>query len=350
MRVLLIKMSSIGDIIHTFPAVTDAAHAIPGLQVDWVVEDGMQEMPAWHPAVDRVVPVGLRRWRRNPLKTLVSGAPASWRQALRQTPYDAVIDAQGLYKSAMIAGLARGPRHGFDMASAREPMAALTHRHRHRVPKGQHAVWRLRRLFAAALGYDEPSTPADYGLNPLAFVRNGEEGRHIAFLHGTAWRTKRWTVDRWRGLAQLAGEAGLAVTLPWHAEEDRKRAARIADGFAHVRPVRTDSLTAAGALIRGAAAAVAVDTGLGHLAAALGVPTVSLYGPTATRLTGTVGERQDHFASDKPCAPCRNRICTMTGNLRAPPPCLEEMTERQVWARLVVLNGQLSLGSGRSVG
>ena len=161
MRVLLIKMSSIGDIIHTFPAVTDAARAVPDLQLDWVVEDGLQEMPAWHPAVHRVVPIGLRRWRRSPLKTLRSGDPQSWREALRQTHYDAVIDAQGLYKSAMVARLADGPRHGFDMASAREPVAALAHGHRHRVPKGRHAVWRLRRLLAAVLSYDEPATPPD---------------------------------------------------------------------------------------------------------------------------------------------------------------------------------------------
>ena len=124
MRVLVIKTSSLGDVIHALPALTDAARAIPGIRFDWVVEEGFAEIPTWHPAVDKVIPVAIRRWRKNLWQTFKSGEWRRFKQRIQSTKYDLVIDAQGLLKSAWLTRYVRAPVAGFDKNSAREPIAA----------------------------------------------------------------------------------------------------------------------------------------------------------------------------------------------------------------------------------
>ena len=334
MRVLVVKTSSIGDVIHTFPAVQDAARAVPGLRFDWVVEEALAEIPGWHPAVDRVIPVGLRRWRKAPGRSATARSAGTFLQDLRRYRYDAVIDAQGLYKSAMLAALARGQTHGLGFGSAREPAAAVVYRRRHAVARDLHAVTRVRRLFALALGYAMPDEGPDFGLADTALPPPPIAGPYDVLLHGTAWPTKRWPVDRWRALAVALGTAGRQVVLPWHGAEDWARAEAIARGFAHVRPMATPTLTDAAALIRGAAGVAAADTGLGHLAAALGVPVVTLYGPTAPGLIGVLGPRASHLVADLPCAPCGRRRCPIDPAHSDGPPCLAGIDEQRVFARL----------------
>lgn len=345
MRVLIVKTSSIGDVIHTLPAVGDAARALPGLRLDWVVEEALAEIPGWHPAVEQVIPVGLRRWRRAPRRTATARSAAGFLGALRRARYDRVIDAQGLYKSAAIAALARGPVHGLGFGSAREPAAAALYAGRHAVARGQHAVDRVRRLFSLALGYPLPDTPADFGLASAALPPPRVAGPYLVFLHGTVWPTKRWPPARWRALAEAVGEAGHRVVLPWNGAEDRERAEAIARDFGHVRAIETPTLTDAAGLIRGATGVAAVDTGLGHLAAALGVPVVSLYGPTSPELVGTLGPRASHLVSDLPCAPCRSRRCRIAPEQSDGPPCLAAMEDGRLLDRLPVAQE-----AGRSLG
>src|SRR5690606_6912806 len=164
MRVLLIKTSSLGDVIHTLPALTDALEAIPGIRFDWVVEEGFAEIPVWHPAVAEVIPVAIRRWRKSPLKTLRSGEWQRFRQRLHKHSYDLVIDAQGLFKSAVLTLGLKVPVAGLDRRSAREPLASRFYDKRIAVPRDQHAVERVRQLFAQALGYRLPARVGDYGL------------------------------------------------------------------------------------------------------------------------------------------------------------------------------------------
>ena len=161
MRVLLIKTSSLGDILHVLPALSDAAAAIPGIRFDWVVEEAFAEVPSWHPAVDRVIPVAIRRWRKNGLRALLSGEWGGFRKQLRMEEYDQVLDAQGLIKSALVSWMARGERVGLDADSAREPLASRFYDRSIAVAKGEHAVIRLRRLFAEALGYPMPKSTAN---------------------------------------------------------------------------------------------------------------------------------------------------------------------------------------------
>ncbi len=297
MRVLIVKMSSLGDVIHTLPAVTDAANAMPGIKFDWVVEEAFAEIPQWHPAVDRVIPIALRRWRKSPFRDFRGPEWRRFRQDLQGAHYDAVIDAQGLLKSAAVARLAKAPVFGMDKASARERLAAAAYQHKLAVPRDLHAVERIRLLFSKALGYALPTETGDYGLREYLHPQREQVAPSVLFFHGTARAEKLWSETRWLELAQLVLEDGYSIWLPWGNEAEHERALRLADGCPAAQVLPKLDLLGLASLLFEVDGAVALDTGLGHLAAALDVPTVSLYGPTDTRLIGAYGDNQVHVES-----------------------------------------------------
>ncbi|MGY2955297.1 heptosyltransferase-1 [Pseudomonas sp. TE6349] len=309
MRVLIIKTSSLGDVIHTLPALTDAVHAIPGIRFDWVVEEGFAEIPSWHPAVDQVIPVAIRRWRKHLWQTVRSGEWKAFKQRLRERQYDLVIDAQGLVKSAWLTRYVKAPVAGLDRYSAREGWASRFYDRRLSVAVGQHAVERVRQLFAMALAYDLPEGIGRYGLD-LERLQLPPAAPYVVFLHGTTWTTKHWPEAYWRELAERMGRRRLEVRLPWGNPAEKARAERIAQGLNHCQVLPKLNLAGVARVLAAAKACVAVDTGLGHLAAALDVPTLSLFGPTNPGLTGAYGRTQIHQASDWPCAPCLQKKCT----------------------------------------
>ncbi|MDM3886256.1 lipopolysaccharide heptosyltransferase I [Pseudomonas sp. BCRC 81390] len=309
MRVLIIKTSSLGDVIHTLPALTDAAHAIPGIRFDWVVEEGFAEIPSWHPAVDQVIPVAIRRWRKNLWQTIKSGEWKAFKQRVRERQYDLVIDAQGLVKSAWLTRYVKAPVAGLDRYSAREGWASRFYDRRLSVAVGQHAVERVRQLFAMALAYDLPEGIGNYGLD-LDRLQLPPAAPYVVFLHGTTWATKHWPEAYWRELAERMGRRKLEVRLPWGNPAEKARAERIAQGLNNCQVLPKLNLAGVARVLAAAKACVAVDTGLGHLAAALDVPTISLFGPTNPGLTGAYGRTQIHQASDWPCAPCLQKKCT----------------------------------------
>ena len=297
MRALVVKMSSLGDVIHTLPALTDAAAALPGIQFDWVVEEAFAEIPAWHHAVDRVIPVALRRWRKRPLRDFTGPQWRAARASLRDRRYDAVIDAQGLLKSAFISRLVTGPRYGMDKATVRERLAALAYDHPVHVARDMHAVERSRLLFARALAYPLPDCRGDYGVDNTVAAKGVKHSPELLFFHGSARREKLWPEDRWVALAGLAGEAGYRIWLPWGNEEEQERAKRIAGLANAAELLPRQTLRELADKLQAVSGVVSVDTGLGHLSAVFAVPTVSLYGPTSTRLIGTYGHNQVHLQS-----------------------------------------------------
>ena len=329
MRVLIVKTSSLGDLIHTFPALTDAARAHPDLEFHWLVEEAFHEVPWMHPAVSCTTLIALRRWRRAPLAAFKSGEIQALRRRLRRTDYDLVIDAQGLLKSALPARWAGAPVAGFDRRSAREPLAAAFYQQRLEVPRRLHAIERLRRLFAQALDYPLPDTPPDYGLAPPAAPRE----RTLIFFHATTWPSKHWPPAFWTELARRAERAGYLVCWPWGNEEERRQAHWLqARGGGEVLPRL--SLTELEAQLGRAAGVVGVDTGLAHLAAALGTPAVTLYGPTDPRRTGTLGRHQRRLGVHYPCAPCLERRCPRPAATGVETPCFATLTPERVWAAL----------------
>lgn len=334
MRVLLVKTSSMGDLIHTFPALTDAGHAIPGIRFDWVVEEAFADIPAWHPLVDKVIPVALRRWRKGVFSKASRDGWLALRRQLHQQDYDLVLDAQGLVKSALVTMLAKGIKAGLDWRSAREMPAALAYQKRYKVNFYQHAVTRMRSLFALALGYTLPDTSPDFAIHREQFGAASIENRYIVFLHGTTWASKQWPLSYWSELATIAGQAGLKVVVTGWSETEVTQAHEIAAGKPHVVVKPRLGLPDMCGLLANANSVVSVDTGLGHLAAALGVPTVSLYGSTNPDFTGALGKQSVHLAADFPCAPCLNRECTYTRPSSVKPACYTTVPPQLVWEKL----------------
>lgn len=326
MRVLLIKTSSLGDVIHTLPALTDAARAIPGIQFDWVVEEGFAEIPAWHPAVAQVIPVALRRWRKHLWQTLRNGEWRRFKARLGEARYDLVIDAQGLLKSAWLTRYVKAPVAGLGPDSAREPIASRFYDRRYSVPREQHALERVRQLFAQALCYPLPAGIGDYGLN-RARLAGAVEQPYLLFLHGTTWASKHWPEACWRELAERMNALGWAVRLPWGNEVEKARAERIVAGLDKAALLPKLNLAGVAKVIAGASACVAVDTGLGHLAAALDVPTISLYGPTLPGRVGAYGRSQVHLCATGPGAGSGDRH----------KPCFETLLPERVVSELQAL-------------
>ena len=294
MRVLIVKTSSMGDVLHTLPALTDAMRAIPGIRFDWVVEEGFTQIPSWHEAVDRVIPVAIRRWRKAWFSAPIKAERKAFKEAVQAVTYDAVIDAQGLVKSAaLVTRLARGVKNGMDWSTAREPLASLFYNRKHHIAKAQHAVERTRELFAKSLGYAKPETQGDYAI-AQHFLRDlvPETSPYCVFLHATTRDDKHWPESHWRALIGLLGESSLRIKLPWGAPHEEARAKRLAEGFDYVEVLPRLSLEAVAHELAGAKFVVSVDTGLSHLTAALDRPNITLYGPTDPGLIGGYGKNQ----------------------------------------------------------
>ncbi|HKS33350.1 MAG TPA: lipopolysaccharide heptosyltransferase RfaC [Enterobacteriaceae bacterium] len=292
MRVLIVKTSSMGDVLHTLPALTDAVQAIPGIRFDWVVEEGFAQIPSWHEAVDRVIPVAIRRWRKAWFSAPVKAERKAFRDAVRAVRYDAIIDAQGLVKSAaLVTRLAHGIKHGMDWSTAREPLASLFYNRKHHIARQQHAVERTRELFAASLGYAKPETQGDYAI-ARHFTGNNAARPYAVFLHATTRDDKHWPEEHWRALIALLANSGLRIKLPWGAPHEEARAQRLADGFDFVDVLPKMSLSDVAQTLAGARFVVSVDTGLSHLTAALDRPNITLYGPTDPGLIGGYGKNQ----------------------------------------------------------
>lgn len=342
MKVLIIKTSSMGDIIHALPALTDAHAAFPNISFDWVAEQGFAEVPLWHKSVNQVIPTGLRRWRKNPLQAMKSGEIKNFIKQLRATQYDLVLDAQASIKSAITTRITRGPYCGMDFRSVREAFANLAYQKTYRVDRQQHAIDRLRQLFSQALQYPLPDTLPDYGIDPARLAPSpvALPKRYIVFVHTASWRTKCWPEDYWLQLLAACTRAGFEVLLPWGNEEEHQRAIRIAaeSSKAHVLPRL--SLSEVATVLHHASAAVCNDTGLAHMAAALNVPAVTLYGPTDPSKIGTVGKNQARLRVNFPCAPCRKLVCNYKQSSEQRPACFTTLQPKIVWETVQRVMGE----------
>lgn len=294
MRVLVVKTSSMGDVLHTLPALTDAANCLTDVTFDWVVEENFAQIPSWHFAVDTVIPVAIRRWRKNWFAKPIRQERHAFIEQLQQKQYDAIIDAQGLIKSAfLITRKAKGIKHGLDRQSIKEPIASWFYDIKHHIPKHMHAIERVRMLFAQSLNYPTPTLTGDYAIaRHFLSTLPSDAGQYLIFLHATTRDEKHWSEEQWRELIKQIEPTGLKIKLPWGAPHEQQRAIRLAQGFNHVEVLPKLSLNDIATIIAGAKAVVSVDTGLSHLTAALDRPNITLFGQTDPKLIGGYGKNQ----------------------------------------------------------
>lgn len=282
---LFIKTSSLGDVVHQMPAITDAARHRPGQRMAWVVEEAFAPLARLHPAVADVIPVATRRWRKQLVRRDTWREIGEFITTLREGEFDQVIDTQGLIRSALMARLATGERHGYDAQSIREPLASKFYDIRHTVSRALHAVTRNRTLTALSLNY-QLDGEVDYGLPKPPAV---EGAPYAVLLHGTSRASKEWSEPQWIAVGDWLQQRGIEVVLPWGTEDERLRSERLHAAIPRSRVLPRQSLDRTAQVIGNATIVIGVDTGLLHLAAAYRVPLVAVFLATEPGLTGPVG-------------------------------------------------------------
>lgn len=336
-RALLIKLTSLGDLIHALPALSDAQDARHGIEFDWVIDENFQEIAGWHPAVKGIITTKHREWRGALASAETHDSISRTISRIRSSKYDLVIDGQGNFKTALLSLFARGPRAGFDSRSVREWVAHLAYQRRYAASKNAHAIERLRLLFAAALDYPMPASRPDFRIQRERFARPKVDlpAEYLVFVHNASWKTKLWPERHWLELIRKCSQSGFRILLPWGDSREEARARRLAVS-PEVQVLPRLSLSEIGYVMQRAKACVCMDTGLSHLAAALDVPAITLYGSTDSGLIGASGASQVHLISDRFCAPCRSKTCRYSSGDN---PCLEGIGPDRVYGELLRLTG-----------
>ena len=299
MRVLIIKLTSMGDLMHALPALTDASKQIPNIEFDWVVDENFSEVPLWHPKVKSVLTTNHRSWKKNIFSTSLINELKSIKSTLNNTNYHAVIDMQNNLKSAAVSFLVKDSVHGLDKGSAREYPSHLAYKFKYKVSKENHAITRQRQLLALSLNYEFDTKDIDYGIQNDNFERPNLElpNKYLFLVHNASWPTKMWSISRWQELIQLINGEGYMAILPSGSKEEFKRAQEIASISTDALAIPAQSLNRTAYIIENAAGCICSDTGLAHLSALLGKPSVTLYSVTDEKLIGTRGNNQAHIIS-----------------------------------------------------
>lgn len=295
-KILIVRTSSLGDLVHMLPAITDIATHIPDAQIDWVVEEAFAQIPQWHPAVSEVIPVAHRRWRKNWWSEQSKKERAALKERIRQTQYDVVLDMQALLKTVWITRMARGVKHGLDWKSAREPLASLFFNVKHQVEFWQPAITRQRLLASLALNYQYHGA-ANYGLQSITDAVQVEP---LAMIMPSASRDdKLWPVTHWHQVFDYLQMQGLGLRLLAGSPAERERAEQLIKGRANACVLPPMDLTQVANELAKATVMIGLDSGLTHLSAALERPTIGIYKastPVRTPLEGraytaSLGER-----------------------------------------------------------
>lgn len=345
-------MSSIGDIIHTFPAVMDLKKKIPEVQIDWLVDANFVDLLKLHQyskgkVVDKIIAIPLRKIKKNILLNIFDFKLIYFLKQLREQKYDLVIDAQGLIKSAILAKCVDTKKiFGFDFNSCREPFASIFYRHKIAIDKNLHAIFRTRQLFAKSLNYDILETKdIDFGINRYDFPKLQElssknVNNYIVFLHGTTWETKRWNLEYWQSLATLIAKKNMQIVVMASNLEEYQFASQLINK-ANITILNNLNIEQVASVLSNAIVAIAVDTGLAHLAGAINVPVIGIYGSTSVIRAGVVGVNCYNIQSKYHCSPCLSRTCLEYNNKRTntKQPCLQEITPEMVSNQLEIILG-----------
>lgn len=331
-KVLITKLSSMGDLVHALPALTDAMNQIPEIEFDWVVDKNFADIPLWHPAVRNVFLTNHRMWRKNILDPQTREEFSSFYGSLKKQNYDLIIDAQGNIKSGLFSLIPKGKRAGWDLKSAPEWGSSFLYQSRHAASKEIHAIERIRHLFAGALDYEISNSAPEYKIN-LDRLKKPDlslPSSYLMFVPIASYGSKLWPDELWEKLIQKATSEDLFILLPWGNLKEKERMEKLKVSEKVIVLPRL-SINEMGYLILKAKAVVSVDTGLSHISAALSVPCVTLYGPTDPFLTGTIGENQHWIRAVNPCPKCK-KTCLIQENH-----CLKSISPESAWEKLSTL-------------
>lgn len=292
MKILIVKLSSMGDIVHTTPIIADILHTFPQAQIDWVCEESFVDLLRQVKGIRQIIAVAIRRWRHAPLSCQTWRQIRSFYHQLRAEQYDWIIDTQGLLKSAILSRFARGSVSGLanrtDGAGYEWPVRFFYHQ-RHYIQPRTHVITRSRLLVAKTLNIRLPAA-LDFGLHPkpLSLTRPTP---YIVLVHASSNRNKSWPLTSWITLGQELITAGYHLILPWGSPEEQQTSQQLAVALgqpAYVPPRL--SLSDVTSLLANATATIGVDTGLSHIAMALNKPSIQIYRFNTAWRTGSLGQ------------------------------------------------------------
>jgi len=348
-RILIIKLSSMGDVLHALPVLSDIKNYLgEESQIDWVTEPGYSCLLKDHPHIDNLYTLPFRKYPGY-IRSIYSPEAKALHKTFNDQPaYDAILDLQGLLKSAWVCRWAKGKRFGYDSKSIREPWASWLYNKKLGVSKNQHAVCRMRELAAKALGYAVPTTDPVYNLNargengPPGHIARGPSVRstqqptklQLILFPNTTWETKHWPLEHWQALINLTQQQ-FNIFITWGSPAELELANNLSANYANCQPTPDLNISGMKNFLKHCDAFVGVDTGFAHLATAMDIPGIVLMGPTDKNKSGPLGKKQIALDIDLPCRPCHKRECALpveTNKLR--PACLAGITPELVLSTL----------------
>ena len=288
LNVLIVRVSSLGDVVHNMPMLADILRHYPDANIDWVVEEAYEDLVRLNSHVRHVIPIGLRRWRKNIFNAATRTEITNFYRRLRTERYDLVFDTQGLIKTGIVMRMARlspgGKRVGLANAtegSGYEPFSRIFHTTSVSVGLHTHAVTRARLVAAFILNYSV-ATPPDFALQTVPVAAEPSlawlpKQEYAVFFHATARAAKQWQAGHWIDIAKVLERKGLIILLPWGSESERNAANALGAAIPNARVLPALSVMDAVVLIQHAALIIGLDTGLTHIAAACSRPTIELY-------------------------------------------------------------------------
>lgn len=304
-KILIVRSSSLGDLVFLLPAISDIAKHVPGAVIDWVAEESFADIPRWHPAVNRVITMNHRRWRKSWWSEETKRERADFKRRLQETEYDVVLDFQALMKSVWVVRQTKGERHGLDWQSAREKLASLFYRKRHRVNFWQPSVIRQRKFAALALGYEYEGDP-NFGLQ--AFTDGVAIQNYAVIMPSASKDTKLWPQEDWDAVLDFLVEQGLQLRILAGNPTEAARAAKLAERYPGTEVLTSLPLGELANQLAAARLMVGLDSGLTHLSAALGRPTIGIYCVTTPVRAPVTGSGFTASLGDRGLPPTREAV------------------------------------------
>ena len=299
MKVLILKLTSMGDLMHALPALTEAEQNITNISFDWVVDKAFSSVPGWHPAVDKIIKTDHRNWKKQLFSSEPREALNLVKKEINATDYDYVVDMQNNLKSAFLSLLSDHRVTGMDASSSREYPAHWAYSNKVNINKSLHAIDRQKELLASSLGYS-PTSDINYGISKVKFLEPAMAlpTPYVVLVQNASWPTKQWPITCWKDLVLHLDGYGVNVLLPSGNKEELLRAKDIASVSEKATALEILPLNEVAYIIDNADYCICSDTGLAHLSAVVNTPSLTLYGPTDINLIGTKGNNQRHIVGD----------------------------------------------------